>query len=73
MRTVEILVKPASKTDLVEIGESNKLVVKVKAPAKMGKANLAVEKLLTKHFGASVKIIKGKTSKNKVVMIDENP
>ena len=45
------------------------LVVWVKAKAEKGKANIAVVKLLSKHFGGRVRIIPGITSRQKIVEV----
>ncbi|MBN1896687.1 MAG: DUF167 domain-containing protein [Candidatus Aenigmarchaeota archaeon] len=47
------------------------LTVKVKAPAKDNKANIAVLKLLKKHFNRDVRFVSGLTSKRKIVKIDD--
>ncbi len=41
----------------------------LKKPAKENKANIELEKLLSRHFGAKVKIIKGFSSKIKTIEI----
>lgn len=45
--------------------------VSLEAPAERGKANKALVKLLSKHFGRGVRISKGFASKNKVIEIEE--
>jgi uncharacterized protein (TIGR00251 family) len=47
------------------------LIVRVKAPAKDNRANVAVVKLLRKHFGSEVKIVSGFASKKKLVEISD--
>jgi uncharacterized protein (TIGR00251 family) len=47
------------------------LVVYVKEQAKDNRANLAVIKLLSKHFDKSVRIVSGFRSRRKVVEISE--
>lgn len=42
----------------------------LKKPAKDGKANLELEKLLSKHFKSKARIIKGHTSKTKIIEIE---
>jgi uncharacterized protein (TIGR00251 family) len=42
----------------------------LKKPAKDGKANVELEKLLGKYFKAKTKIIKGYTSKTKIVEVE---
>jgi len=63
---MEIKVKAGSKKEKVE-KKNGYYLVSVKAKAIEGKANLAVLKLLKKHFKREVRIIKGKMSKHKIV------
>jgi len=68
---IQVKVKPNSKTEEV-IQEGDIFLAKVKEPPKEGKANQAVIKLLSKHFGLSqnqVRIISGFKSKNKIIEI----
>lgn len=62
---INIKVTPNSKTN--EIVEGNPLIVKVKEKAENNKANIAVIKLLSKHFNSRVRILRGLTSRKKVV------
>ena len=58
---IQVKVKPNSKTEEVS-QEGDSFIVKVKEPAKEGRANRAVTKLLAKHFGvprSQVKILSG--------------
>jgi uncharacterized protein (TIGR00251 family) len=70
---IQAKVKPNSRTE--EIGrEGDSFIVKVKEPAREGKANQAVIKLLAEHFGVAqsrVRIISGFSSRNKVVEVRE--
>jgi uncharacterized protein (TIGR00251 family) len=70
---IQVKVKPNSKTQ--EVGqEGNSFTVKVKEPAREGRANQAVIKLLAEHFSLSksqVKILSGFRSRNKVIEIAE--
>jgi hypothetical protein len=64
---ISIIIKANAKQDKVELPK-----VSVKAPAKDGKANEAVMKLLAEHFKVSksnIKIIRGLKSKNKIVEV----
>ena len=64
----EIKVVPNAGSD--EVSEKDgMLIVKVRAPAKDNKANIAVIKLLSKHFGKDVRIVSGLRSKKKIVDI----
>jgi len=68
---ISVRVRPNSREDRIEkIGE-NEYIVHVSAPARDGKANVAVVKMLSKYFGASYKGIKIKnpTSRRKIIEI----
>jgi uncharacterized protein (TIGR00251 family) len=70
---IQVKVKPNSKTQEVN-QEGNSFTVKVKEPAKEGKANQAVIRSLAEHFSISksqVKILSGFRSTNKVIEIAE--
>ena len=70
MKRLEVHVKPsAPKTKLLEQSEGF-LKVAVKARAEGGQANLELIKFLKKKFGCDVKIVSGKTSRRKVVVLD---
>ncbi len=62
---LSIKVVPNSKKD--EIIEGNPFVVKVKESAEKNKANIAVIKLLSKHFKSRARIVSGFTSRKKIV------
>ncbi len=47
---ISVKARPSSKKDTVEEQEDWSIVVRVKAPAKEGKANVAVVRLLSKHL-----------------------
>ncbi len=64
---VSIIVKPGARDDRVEEQEDGSLIVSVRAPAERGKANIAVIKLLSRHFKKDVRIVSGFTSRHKVV------
>ena len=73
VRKIQIKVTPNSKIEEVR-QEGELLLVKVKEPPKEGKSNVAVVKALAKHFGvapSSIRIVKGHTSRNKLVEITE--
>jgi len=67
MKQINIKVTPGSKEEGIIQGDP--LIVKVKARAEKNQANLAVIKLLQKHFNSPVRIVKGKTSRRKVIAI----
>ncbi len=70
---VNVKVVPNSKKAKVEQTEGGVLRVNVDAPAKEGKANKRLVEILAKYSSkpkSSIRIVKGRTSKNKVVEID---
>ena len=70
---IQVKVKPNSKTQEVS-QEGNSFAVKVKEPAREGRANQAVITLLAKHFGvpkSQVRILSGFRSRNKVIDVAE--
>ncbi len=70
---IRVKVTPSSKTEEV-IKERDGFLVRVKEPAKEGKANRAVIKLLAEHFGVSqrqIVISSGFGSRNKVIEVLE--
>ena len=70
---IKVKVKPNSKTE--ELGrEGDSFILKVKEPAREGKANQAVIKLLAEHFSipkSQVRILSGFKSRNKVIEVIE--
>ena len=68
---INVDVKADSREEKVEkIGE-NTYLVHVKAARKKGKANVAVLKLLKKHFGHNAMLLSGHTSTRKIVEIED--
>jgi uncharacterized protein (TIGR00251 family) len=68
---ISVKVFPNSKTEEV-VKEGDRFLVRVKEPAKEGKANRAVVRLLAEHFGVSqgsIIIVSGFKNRNKVVNI----
>ena len=69
---IQVKVIPGAKEAMVEEGKGV-LRVKVDAPAREGKANKRLVEILAEHFSkpkSSLKIVKGLTSKNKMIEID---
>ncbi|MDP2947791.1 MAG: DUF167 domain-containing protein [Nanoarchaeota archaeon] len=70
---LSIKVQPNSKRQEIQCSIDGKIQkVFLKNPAKNNKANIELEKFLSNHFKKQVKIVKGHTSKNKIVEVDEN-
>jgi uncharacterized protein (TIGR00251 family) len=68
---ITVDVKANSREDSVEdLGEGH-FLVRVKAQRKKGKANIAVLKVLRRHFGRHAVILSGHTSTRKIVEIEE--
>ena len=68
----EVKVQPNSGRQEIQFGIDSKIKkIFLKKPAENNKANQELEKLLTKHFKSKVKIIKGFTSKNKVIEVTD--
>jgi uncharacterized protein (TIGR00251 family) len=70
---IQVRVKPNSKTQEVS-QEGNSFAVKVKEPAREGRANQAVIKLLAEHFGvpkSQVRILSGLSSRIKIVEVTQ--
>jgi uncharacterized protein len=68
---IQVKVKPGSRTEEIK-QEGNSFIVRVKEPAREGKANQAVIKLLAKYFHlpqSQVSIVSGFASRNKVVEV----
>lgn len=69
---ISVRVKPNSKDERVEKVAEGEFVVRVKAPAKEGKANEAAVGALSEYFGVAksrIVIVKGHNSRNKVVVV----
>nr|MBA4405289.1 hypothetical protein [Nanoarchaeum sp.] len=65
---MKIIVKAnSSKNEISFNKEKNLHVVYIKAKPEQGKANVEVEKFLSKHFGKQVRIKSGFSSKTKIV------
>ncbi len=54
------------KTEIIGI-EDNTYIVNIKAPAEKNKANIELIKFFSKLSGKQVKLIHGKSSKNKII------
>ncbi len=67
---ISIRVRPSSKRETVEQQSDGTYVVRVKAAAEKGRANAAAEKLLSRYFKSTVRIISGFRSHNKVVEVE---
>jgi hypothetical protein len=68
-KIIQIKVIPGSRVE--EVIEGEPLVVKVREPPEKGKANKAVIKLLSRHFGCRVRLIGGRASRLKLIEIEK--
>lgn len=69
---IKVKIHPNSSLEkVVELGDKN-LEVWVKETPLEGKANLALEKILKKHFKKPVKIIFGFKSRKKVIEVEDD-
>ena len=69
---VHLLVQPGARKSEIVGEHDGRLKIKVKAPPVDGKANEAVEEFIAEIFGVakkSVSLVRGQTSKSKVVEI----
>ncbi len=69
LETKTVRVKPNSPKTRIVSETDSELVVEVAAPAENNKANIELIKFLSKKFGKNVKIIRGLTSKKKIIWI----
>ena len=69
---LQIRVQPNSSKQKIQLDLNGQIQkVYLKKPAIDGKANKELEKYLSKQLNKKVKIIKGHTSKNKIIQIEE--
>ncbi len=68
---LKIKVKPNSREQKIEKISDNEFKIYLKEKPENNKANLALLRLLKKEFRRNVKIIKGKTSRNKIIEIKD--
>lgn len=69
--SIEIIVRPnAKKTQIIKFDEQkNAFRVDISEPAKDNRANVEVVRFFSKLIGKRVEILKGLTSKSKVIRI----
>ena len=68
---IEVKVKPSSGRQAIEKVSDKSYLIHLKKAPEDNKANLELLKLLKKHFKKPVKIARGKTSKNKIVEVED--
>lgn len=70
---LNVKVQPRAKRNTVEVSDDGAVTIRVTAAPEKGKANIAAVKLLASRLDlprASVSIIRGHTSRNKVVRVN---
>ena len=75
-KSINIKVIPRSNVSHIEEDLMGNLKVRVKAPPVNGQANQELIGLLAEYYNVSkgqIEIIKGRTSRNKVVRVNQNP
>lgn len=67
---INVIVKPnAKKAEIIFDKEKNCYYANVKSPAEHNKANLELIKLFKKKYGWNARIVRGLTSKRKVLVV----
>jgi uncharacterized protein (TIGR00251 family) len=64
---LSVKVKPNSKATKITGKDGDTLLVDIAAPADKNKANLELLKFLKRHFKKTAKLVRGRTSREKVV------
>lgn len=65
---VDAKVRPGSKDFTISMFDKH-LTIELKSQARDGKANMELVKEMKRYLGKDVKIIRGKRSKNKLILI----
>ena len=66
---LKIKVKPNSEKQEIEKIDEENYKISLKSKPENNKANIELIKLLKKHFGKDIKIIKGLRNRNKIVEV----
>ena len=69
MKTLIVKVKPNSPETKVISQSENELTLAIAAPPEHNKANIELIKFLSKHFKGKVELIRGLSSRNKVIRV----
>jgi uncharacterized protein (TIGR00251 family) len=67
---IEVKVQPNSGREEIKKISDSEYKIFLKKPAEKNKANIELLKLLKKHFKTEVKLLSGKTSKKKIVEVN---
>jgi len=69
---INVKVYPASgREEILKIDDKNYNVY-LKKPAEDNKANIELLKILKRHFKMKIRIVKGLTSRNKIISLEDN-
>lgn len=68
-KTIEVIIKTNSPKNQISQISENKFKLEIKAKPENNKANIEIEKFLSKHFKTQAKIISGFKSKKKLIKI----
>ncbi|MEK6910490.1 MAG: DUF167 domain-containing protein [Nanoarchaeota archaeon] len=70
---IKVKVKPGAKEDKIEKISNEEYNISLKERAENGKANIALVKMLSKHFDVSFQnvVIKNKSSRYKLIAINK--
>ena len=71
MKVLKLTVKTNQPETRIISETESEIKLAVHAPPTEGKANQEIIKFLAKHFKANIQIIRGKTSKTKVIKIGD--
>ena len=69
MRTLIVRVKPNSPETKILSQSDSEIILAVAAPAEQNKANIELIKFLGKHLNGDIKILRGLTSKTKLIRV----
>ncbi len=67
---MRVWVKVVPGSGREEVREGDPMVVYLKEPAEEGRANRELVKVLSRYFGARVRIVKGLKSRRKLVEVE---
>ena len=65
-----VKVKPNSPETKIVSETADEMTVEIAAPAENNKANIELIKFLSKKFGKHVRIVRGLTSKKKIIVLE---
>ncbi|MFO7676735.1 MAG: DUF167 domain-containing protein [bacterium] len=71
---IRVTVRPGCRTEGTEERPPGPLLVKVRAPAREGRANDAVIAAVARHYGvpkSSVRVVRGRTGRDKVIELPD--